>query len=257
MRLLFLVLLLLVALVTGCAPSAKQRSGGESRMQAWRIADLAGVGQPAVLLRSHGGTPQRLETARARLIFATAGRVAAAAGSGETPEWLLVDAPTVNAFATYQDGRPVVCITLGMVGVLKDDEGAWAALLGHELAHLRLGHREARRSRQEVVNIGSTLAGLVLSVAGVSFGGTVADAAGTLVERAYSREDEREADRMGLAYARRAGIDPAGALRLQERLLELKEDSVFGFLSTHPSGRERLDDLRAQLERPAPAESGR
>lgn len=245
--------LCLLALTAGCASPGPAGHAGEGEMPVWRLADLAGASQPVILLRSPSGATLRMDTARAKLIQATAGKVAAAAGEGETPDWLLVGTSSVNAFATYQNGKPVIGITLGMVGVLKDDEGAWGALIGHELAHFRLGQREARRSRQEALRLGSTLAGLVLSVAGVSFGGTAADAAGTLVERSFSRDDERDADRLGLDYARRAGLDPKGALRLQERLRELKEDAVFGFLSTHPSSGERLESIRGLLDAPVPA----
>ena len=82
-------------------------------------------------------------------------------------------------------------------------------------------------------------------------GNIVADAAGTLVERSFSRDDERDADRAGLDYARRAGLDARGALRLQQLLRSTQRDASFSFLSTHPSGQERIDSIRQLLEQPA------
>lgn len=252
-------LVLMLALLAGCAPVGAPGTGGKTgersppaaahgEMPIWRLAELAQANQPAILLRGPAGVAGVLDTAQAKLIHGAALKVVAAAGTGETPDWLLVGTPSINAFATYQNGRPVIGITLGMAKLLQDDEGAWGALVGHELAHFRLGHHQARRSRHETVQLGSSLAGLVLSAVGLGVGSIAVDATGTLMERSFSRDDERDADRAGLAYLRRAGLDPQGALRLQERLLEVKRESAFAFLSTHPGGQDRVDAIRELLE---------
>lgn len=262
-----LTLLAGLFLVGACAPPGASRpatrSGDNSRPTAsahgeipmWRLADLAQAQQPTVLLRSPAGPAARFDSARMRLMYDVALKVVGAAGGAETPEWMLIGTPTVNAYASYENGRPVIGITLGMVNLLGDDAGAWAALVGHELAHFRLGHHQSQRSRKEAVEIGSSLAGLVLSAAGLGFGSFAADATGTLVDRSFSRDAERDADRAGLDYARRAGLDPQGALRLQERLQGLQRDATFGFLSTHPSGSERVETLRQLLEEAAAADT--
>ena len=250
------VLLLLMGCAPVGAPKSTERSAERSRpspaahgeMPIWRFHDLAEANQPLILLRSPAGFSLAFESARAKLIHAVALKIVAVAGKGEAPDWLLVGTPSINAFATYQNGQPVIAVTLGMVNLLKDDEGAWAALIGHELAHFRLGHHQARRSRQEAVELGSSLAGLVLSAAGLGIGSVAADATGTLVERSFSRDDECDADRAGLGYARLAGFDPQGAMRLQERLLSVSRESAFAFLSTHPSGRDRVETIRRLLE---------
>lgn len=261
-----LILALLAALTLGCAPLGEPKpagkAGGQSHpassshgeMPVWRFEELAAASQPLALLRSPAGASLTFETARARLIYAVAQKVVATAGPGVAPDWLLVGTPAVNAFASFQKGRPVIGVTLGMVHLLKDDEGAWGALIGHELAHFRLGHHQAYRSRKEAVELGSTLAGLVLSAAGLGIGNLAADATGKLVERSFSRDDERDADREGLAYARHAGLDPYGALRLQQRLLDVKREAAFSFLSTHPSGYDRIEAIRQLLEQPAGAQ---
>lgn len=255
------------ALLLGCAPVGAPKpadkpgdrarpSPAHGEMPVWRFPELADASQRVVLLRSPAGFSVAFETARAKLVHAAALKIVAAAGRGETPDWLLVGTPSINAFAAYQNGQPVIAVTLGMINLLKDDEGAWAALLGHELAHFRLGHHQARRSRKEAVELGSSLAGLVLSVAGLGLGGVAADATGALVERSFSRDDERDADRVGLDYVRRAGLDPQGALRLQELLLNVQRESAFAFLSTHPSGADRIAAIRRLLEPPEPTDRG-
>jgi predicted Zn-dependent protease len=68
----------------------------------------------------------------------------------------------------------------------------------------------------------------------------------------FSRDDEREADRVGLEILRRAGWDPRGLLEFMEMLRQQAgrdPGSVQVFLSTHPSPGERVQQLRAQLSR--------
>jgi predicted Zn-dependent protease len=257
---------MVIALLTGCAPLGEPGSPGKpadrtrasfaahGEMPIWRFDDLAKATQPVVFLRSPAsGVTIRFETAHARRVQTVAAKIVSVAGNGETPDWFLVGTPSINAFATYQNGQPLVVVTLGMVTLLESDEGAWAALAAHELAHFRLGHHQAQRFRKETVTLGSSLAGLVLSVAGLGIGSVAADAAGTLVERSFSRDDERDADRVGLDYVRHAGFDPQGALRLQTLMLDPKRESAPTFLSTHPSGQDRIEAIRQLLIQPDPA----
>lgn len=255
-----LAAVLALSLATACAPAqyagrpaqarqAKPPHAHENEVPAWRIADVAAADGRRAMLRSPSGAMLVIETARARLIDDVARRIAAAAG-GEAPDWLIIGTPAVNAYASYQGTQPVVATTLGMAKLLGDDADAWGALFGHEIAHFRLGHHEAKRSRRETTDVGSSLAGIALSLAGLGFGSAVADAGGKLVERAFGRDDERDADRLGLEIAQRAGFDGQGALRLQQALLDAGTSSSPGFLSTHPGGAERLERLRRLLEEP-------
>jgi predicted Zn-dependent protease len=66
----------------------------------------------------------------------------------------------------------------------------------------------------------------------------------------FTREDEREADRIGVEIMQRAGYDPQGLLEFLQTLRRRSgrdPSSVEVFLSTHPSPAERVDQLRAQL----------
>jgi predicted Zn-dependent protease len=255
-------LLLLAAglLAAACAPvplarptaAAKSPThAAHAEMPVWRLAELAEATHPFISLRAPTGMALMVDAKRMKLMHATAQRVLAAAGGGEAPDWLLVGSPGINAYAAYQRGQPVVGVTLGMVNLLQDDEDAWAALFGHEIAHFRLGHHEAHRTRKQATEFGTSLASIVLSAAGLGFGGVVADATGTLVERSFSRDDESDADRIGLDIQKRAGFAGAGAVRLQQGLLESAQASSPGFLSTHPGGRERIERLRQLLGEPA------
>lgn len=270
MRLALAATVLLVG--AGCAPAQLARPGAaaagkpaaptpHSDVPVWRLAELAAAEEPFILLRAPTGLSVAVETRRLQLMHAAAQKLLAAAGPGEAPDWLLIGISSVNAFATYQKGQPVIGVTLGMMNLLREDEAAWGALFGHELAHFRLGHHAAHRARRQATEVGTSIAGLLLSAAGLGFGSVVADATGTLVDRSFSRDDERNADDIGLDLLMRAGYPGSGALRLQQRLLEAARDSSPGFLSTHPGGKERVERLRQLLADPAaprqPADEGR
>jgi predicted Zn-dependent protease len=241
----------------GCAPATNERPDAKlptasvspfhDAVRVWELDHLANEPKPYLISDGNDGIPVFAGSAELRLIDAVANRIVAASGSGEKPELLLYGTGEINAFAFYQAERPAVGITFGMIGLLGDDEGAWGALYGHELAHIRLHHFQEQQARSRVVEIGGNIAGFLLSLAGVGFGSIVSDASTPLIERAFSRSDESEADRVGMDYERRAGLDPAGALRLQEKLLSVGSASGFSFLSTHPSGKERIAAIRALL----------
>ena len=86
------------------------------------------------------------------------------------------------------------------------------------------------------------------SIGSPAFASVAADTSVALVDRAYSRDDEREADRIGLEYMRRAGFAETGAISLQQRLLTLRGGTSIPFLSTHPSGEERIENLRQLIQ---------
>jgi hypothetical protein len=75
-----------------------------------------------------------------------------------------------------------------------------------------------------------------------------------VVSSAYSRDEEREADRLGVDWMAAAGFDPEGALRLHERLLQSGGRGIpIPFLQTHPAGEERIARIRQQIAGLAPA----
>jgi predicted Zn-dependent protease len=255
----FAVLLALALLVSGCAapgathdpaarrPQAQTAAPPHGEIAYWRLAELAQAGQAMVALNSPRGVHGAVETRLLREILASGERIAAAAGEGPRPELLLTGTHGITAFAFYSDGRPSVAFSLGMVSLLGNDMDAWAALLGHELAHLRLGHHAVMKERRARTQTAGSLAGLVLSAIGVPFASVASDATAALAERAYSRDDERDADRVGLDYLRRAGFAEQGAITLHERLAAANSNAPLPFLSTHPSGEERIDNLRRMI----------
>jgi predicted Zn-dependent protease len=243
-------------LMAGCAAPGSQtgqrttqsqsstQAPSHGEMEVWRLEDLAKQDQPAILLRNSRGVHSAIETRLAQDILATGEKILRAGGEGPTPELVVTAAGSVNAFAFFNGKQPTIAISLGMIRLLAADLDAWAALFGHELAHLRLEHLSGKQDRREKAEVAGSIAGVVLSVMGLPFAGVAADASVALADKAYSRDDEREADRVGLEYMRRAGFAEAGALRLQQRLLMVGSGTAIPFLSTHPGGEERIENLR-------------
>ncbi len=91
------------------------------------------------------------------------------------------------------------------------------------------------------------IAALILGAARVRGGGMIADLGTAAVSRSYSRDHEREADRLGVEWMIAAGFDPEGALRLHERLLQLRHGGSIPFLQSHPAGAERVESIRQQI----------
>jgi len=153
----------------------------------------------------------------------------------------------VNAFA-LPGGH--IGVYTGLLKAAKTQDQL-AAVLGHEVSHVLARHGNERASQQlateQVVAFASgAIAGqdpskrnLTLAVLGL--GAQV----GVLLP--FSRVQESEADRMGLALMARAGFDPHQAVTLWQNMEQLGGASPPQFLSTHPSHATRVKDLQARM----------
>jgi predicted Zn-dependent protease len=139
----------------------------------------------------------------------------------------------------------VVIVTAKMLSLIQNDRDAMAALVGHEISHLALRHGEERKQQAQAAAIIGTIAGVLLQVARIPMGSTIADVGTRAVVTAYTRDQEREADRSGIRYAYDAGFDPDGAVRLFTLLAKANSSSPIPFLSTHPVSDERISNLAA------------
>ena len=168
----------------------------------------------------------------------------------------VVDAPEPNAFAV--PGH--VYVTRGLL-VLLNDEDELAGVLGHEVGHIAARHAVQRLSRALPAGI---LTGLVSGVTGLASPllGDLVQAGGDLATDAllapYSREQEREADRVGQDIAAEAGWDPAAltrALATLERAEAFEPEAARrpSFLDSHPTTPERARNTAAHARELTPA----
>jgi Zn-dependent protease with chaperone function len=136
-----------------------------------------------------------------------------------------------------------VMVSRGMMRFAETDTEL-AVVFGHELAHNVRRHLTKSRINSVAASTGGTVVDIVLGSVGIpTFGvfATVGSAAGT---RAYSKTWEREADRVGLYFAARAGYDVDKAQRLWRRLA-VAYGGEGQFSSTHPSYAQRIADVTA------------
>lgn len=251
------LLLAAAAVLGGCAskPPSSHPHGGSKQVSGWPLAALAAAKGERTLLSANERPVAVVKTGALRAAQAAVQQVIAVMRVKESPLILITEGALPNAFLFFNGSKPHVAANIGMLNLLGDDEAAWAALFGHELAHFTQRHRDTRADRQSVSDTAGGLLGAALALAGVPLGSLIADSATTLVERGYTRDDERDADRLGVQAMVRAGYDPEGAVRLQEKLAGAGGDKPLPFLSTHPSGSERVESMRAlarELARPVP-----
>ncbi|MGH7847098.1 MAG: M48 family metalloprotease [Candidatus Binatia bacterium] len=212
----------------------------------WRVRELALARAPAITLVSPSGkvigtvsklTMQKLLLANFRVTKA----------AGVQAELFIVDGTDPNAFAGSPDGRVTIAVNLAMLELLQEDVDEFASLFGHKAAHIAKGHGATGQTRSTTLQAIGSAVGMGLGAAGVRGGGLITGFAVDLIDTAYSRENEREADALGVQYAITAGYDPDGAVRLQEKLLKFSVAPLIPFLSSHPSGQERTNRLKALI----------
>lgn len=167
--------------------------------------------------------------------------------AGVQADLFIVEGEDPNAFAGLTDGRRMIGINVGMIKLIGDGIDEYAALFGHESAHWAKGHVDAGQTRANTLRTMGALAGMGLGLAGVPAGGLISSVGFDLIEASYSRDQEREADMQSIDYMMAAKYDPQGAIRLHEKMLELREGLRLPFLSSHPSSNERVENLQSVI----------
>jgi predicted Zn-dependent protease len=151
-----------------------------------------------------------------------------------------------NAFAL--PGGYIV-INRGLLVGLKN-EAEMAAVLAHETGHVTAKHSLAGYQRAIAANV--LVAGVVLASGGRAGVQEISGVTASLIENGFSRDQEREADWLGIDYMVQAGYNPEGAVQLQEyfyRELEGGKNPMWaeGLFRTHPFSKERLENARARI----------
>jgi len=162
-------------------------------------------------------------------------------------EFTLFADETPNAWA-MPGGK--IAVYEGILPYTKDADGL-AVVVGHEIAHIVARHGNERMSHQLVAQMG----GIALNEAlgskpeetraifntvyglGAQFGGILP----------YSREHEKEADKLGLIFMAMAGYNPESAIDFWERMSSSSDSGPPEFLSTHPSDATRIAEMKKFL----------
>ncbi len=144
-----------------------------------------------------------------------------------------------------------IAVYSGLIEKLKVTDDELAAVIGHEISHALREHARERASDQMVagslISIGSALLGVgSLGQQGAEY------AYMGVIGLPNSREHEREADRIGVELAARAGYDPRAAITLWQKMGKVGGSAPPTFLSTHPSSADRSSDLTVYAQRVMP-----
>lgn len=139
-----------------------------------------------------------------------------------------------------------IMVLSGLVEKINATDDELGAVIGHEIAHALREHGRERMSQAYVQQFGlQALASLVTGTAGAV--ATQAAGAGSQLFFALpnGREQEREADKMGLELAARAGYNPDAAVTLWQKMSAQSKNAPPEFFSTHPASENRIADLKA------------
>ena len=162
-------------------------------------------------------------------------------------EFNLVQDKQANAFC--MPGGKIVVYD-GLLPYTQNETGL-AIVLGHEIAHAVAKHSAEQITKKMNQQMGTSILGTVLNSAGGSGVGDIASqvAGGYFSFRnlKYSRDNESEADYMGLIFAAMAGYDPSYAVSFWERMAAATNSSRAEMLSSHPSDARRIQNIKGWL----------
>ena len=257
----FVTMLVSACLLVACTSTSRPGVVGVERTQFMMISaaqidrisassfeQQAKAAQKKNILITSGPQYERLKTIANRLIPQTA------VFRDDTHAWnwglQLIDSPMVNA--TCAPGGRITFYS-GIINKLNLTDNEIAAIMGHEIAHAVREHGRERVSQALAQNVFSNVA---LATAGPGSAKSI-DAANQIMQYVLvlpnSRQNEKEADAIGLEIAARGGYDPRAAITLWEKMSkESKGKNPPEFLSTHPSNQNRIKELSALMPRVMP-----
>ena len=227
--------MLFILLLVGCSTAPVTGRQQLILVSEDQMAEQGRLAYQQILTEKGASADSRLNASVQRV----GARIVAAA---DVPAWnwrfTVIDDPSPNAFALPGG---YVGVNSGLFQVV-ENENQLAAVIAHEIGHVAARHHAERVSRQALVDTG------VSTVAGDSGLANVLAAGATLgLILPFSRDQESEADAIGLRYMAEAGYDPRAALQVWRNFARLGDSGGPQFLATHPAPEERLKRLEAML----------
>jgi predicted Zn-dependent protease len=159
----------------------------------------------------------------------------------------VIGSQTLNAFC-MPGGK--IAVYSGLIQQLKLSDDEIAMVLGHEMTHAVREHAREQMGKglitQGVAKVGGFLAAGVLGV-DPRVTDFFAQEGSQLLLLKFSRNDETEADLIGMEIAARAGFDPRSAVSLWQKMSQLDTNTPPQWLSTHPATQSRIQELQRNL----------
>ncbi|MDO9196718.1 M48 family metallopeptidase [Rhodoferax sp.] len=159
----------------------------------------------------------------------------------------LIGGKQINAFC-MPGGK--IAFYSGILDQLKLTDDEVAMVMGHEIAHALREHARERMGKNAATGIGASLLSQVFGFG--QLGQTLTNYGAQLLTLQFSREDESEADLVGMELAARAGYNPRAAITLWQKMGAANKGAPPQWLSTHPSGNSRIADIEMNLPKVMP-----
>ncbi len=164
-------------------------------------------------------------------------------------EFNLIESDDVNAWC-MPGGK--VAVYTGILPYAKGENGL-AVIMGHEIAHAVADHGRERMSQELIKNYGAATLSVLFDENPTLASNIFFQAYGVsseLVTLKYSRDHEKEADKLGLIFMALAGYDPNGAVDFWKRMAADKEAEPLEFFSTHPNSVTRIQLIEEYIKSP-------
>ncbi len=165
------------------------------------------------------------------------------------PQWKweisLIGSKQINAFC--MPGGKIAFYT-GILDQLKLTDDEVAMVMGHEIAHALREHGRERAGKQAVAQGATVVADVASQLLGFGGLGKALGSGGSqLALLKYGRDDETEGDLVGMDIAARAGYDPRAGVALWQKMGAVNKGAPPQWLSTHPSGKNRIEEISKHL----------
>jgi beta-barrel assembly-enhancing protease len=172
------------------------------------------------------------------------GSVLAQASSRPNLHWefIVLDTDGVNAFASPGG---LVHITRGALGLIRN-EAELAGVLGHEITHVTEKHTVDSIQKSNLVNMGADQAGKG-GLTGELISQIAQQAYKNILNNSFDRNDEKEADKVGVTLANKVGYAPSGLsavlTKLADRAKAANQQEASGMFASHPAIKDRIDTI--------------
>ena len=158
----------------------------------------------------------------------------------------LLGSKQVNAFC-MPGGK--IAFYFGILEQLQLSDDEVAMIMGHEMTHALREHARERLGKTMATRGAIEVGAAIFGLGGLSR--LAADMGGQLLTLKFGREDESEADLVGIELAARAGYDPRSGVTLWQKMAAASKGAPPQFISTHPSGPTRISDIEKNLPKVA------
>lgn len=240
--------------LSGCATTTKDSVSGVNRSQfmllpSGTVNNMSTQAYAQTISEAQKKSTLNVDKAQVDRVRGISNRLIAQVGvfRPDAPKWNWeVNVEKNDQLNAYCMPGGKIMVYSGMMDKLKATDDELGAVIGHEIAHALREHGRERMSQAYVQQFGlQALASLI----GGTAGSVAAQGAGMGSQLFFAlpngREQEREADKIGLELSARAGYDPDAAVTLWQKMSANNKGAPPEFLSTHPASENRIKDLKA------------